>query len=82
LRQTIRDVFNENDFLIKSSQKSGKESMDLMWTYPEIFKRFFWHFYGININEYFRNTEEEYQKDAERDLFRYVQKLKENSELN
>jgi len=74
LRQTIRECFNEDDKTTLSTEKTGGSSMDCLFTYPEIFERFFWHFYGINISEYLRGIKPEYQDQARKDMYRYIQK--------
>ena len=82
LKQTIRDIFNENDKIEEEAKKSGKETMDLIFTYPEIFERFFWHYYGINLHEYLRHMPQNDQKKARLDLYKYVQeKLRKDMEL-
>ena len=85
LRQTIRDVFNENDKIMEDCEKSGKKTWDAMATYPEIFDRFFWHFYGINLPEYYKSVGIETPEDikkATKDLYKYVQeKLRKDGEL-
>jgi hypothetical protein len=80
LRQTIRDVFEENDKI------TNKESMDRLFSYPEIMSRFFWQYYGINLREYFNEAdgakEGKESKKQEEDLFKYVQeKLRKDREL-
>lgn len=60
--------------------------MDKFVEYAEIFQRFFWHYYGIDLNEYYLNQKEidDYEgfKKQEKDLFAYVQeKLRKEREL-
>lgn len=82
LRKTIRDVFNQNERIIKDSKKSGKKSMDVMFAYPEIFSRFFSQLYGIDLHAYYKNIKPEDSKKATRDLYEYVQeKLRKDKEL-
>jgi hypothetical protein len=82
LRQTIRECFDENDRTEQWEKETGKESMDYLWTYPEIFERFFLHYYGVNVSEYLRGINPEYQQQAKKDLYRYVQeKLRKDREL-
>jgi len=77
LRQTIREIFKKNDML----SKKGID-MNRTFTYPEIFQSFFWHYYGINLNEYFKNYKwTEQDEKATKDLYRYVQKLRKDREL-
>ena len=82
LKQTIRECFDENDKIAISKDQTGKSNMDSLWTYPEIFERFFWHFYGINVSEYIRGIKPECQDQAQNDMYKYVQeKLRKNREL-
>ena len=56
--------------------------MELLFTYPEIFERFFWHYYGVNICEYLNGIKKEYQKQAKKDLYKFLQeKLRKDREL-
>lgn len=82
LRQTIRECFDENDRIEQIDKETGKESMDYLFTYPEIFERFFLHYYGVNVSEYLRGIKPEYQKQAKRDLYKYLQeKLRKDREI-
>jgi hypothetical protein len=75
LRQTIRDV-------LKGNNKVKSESMDRIFTYPEIFERFFFHYYGINLSEYYKNIKEKDFEKSRNDLYKYVQeKLRKDREL-
>ncbi|MFH1200843.1 MAG: hypothetical protein V1484_00735 [bacterium] len=59
--------------------------MDNTFAFREIFDRFFWHFYRINLPEYYKNKDIKTQEDmekAEKDLYRCVQeKLHKDREL-
>lgn len=89
LKQTVRDCLSEQNKIDESFKKTKKEHMDNLWTIPEVIIRFYWHYYGINLVEYFKNTEfiedsnesAEQLKKQQKDLFEYIKKLREDREL-
>jgi hypothetical protein len=81
LKQTIRDVFNENDEIVKAQSNSDKSTLDAMWTYQEIFDRFFLHFYGVNRINYLNGVEPEKLDKASHDFYEYIKMVREKREL-
>ena len=80
LRQSIQKCFDKNEALEQIEE--NKESMDYLFTFPEIIERFFFHYYGVNYYEYFRSINIKYRKEAMRGLCEYIQeKLRKEMEL-
>ncbi len=63
-------------------EKETKEEWVYFNVEKEIMTRFFWHYYGINLEEYSNLIKTEYKKDALKDLLKYVQeKIRKDTEL-
>jgi len=82
LRQLARECIDEDIKDDKFIEESGRENMDGILVSTEIIKRFFWHYYGVNLNEYFMGAKKEDLAKTRRDLYKYVQeKLRPEKEL-
>lgn len=82
IRKEIIDCIEENNKSKENFLKSRKRNLDYLQLQKEVFYRFFLHYYGINIQEYFDFTKKEYHGDALKDLFKYIQKkLRKDKEL-
>ena len=85
LRQTVRDVLKGNDQILNGDIKSGKGILSLTGGSFEVIRRFFWHFYGINLDDHESSDKslsiEDRIKQRE-DLYKYIQeKLRKDTEL-
>ena len=82
IRKEIIDCIEENNKSKENFLRSRKRNLDYLQLQKEVFYRFFLHYYGINIQEYFDFTKKEYHGDALKDLFKYIQeKLRKDKEL-
>ena len=85
LRQSVRDVLKNNDEIKAGDIKSGKGMFSLTEGSFEVIRQFFWHYYGINIDDYESSDKslsiEDRIKQRE-DLYRYIQeKIRKDTEL-
>lgn len=82
LRQVIKECLDEDDRTERIEKETGAVSMDVIFTHPEIFKRFFINYYGINITQCLGDVKPEHYQQAKRDLYEYIQeKLRKDGEL-
>lgn len=66
LRQVIDEVFKANREI--DDDPDSTDSMEYLFTYPEVIRRFFWNYYAINIDQV-RDS----MKMTEKELYQYIQ---------
>ena len=84
LRQVINECFEENNKAEKFEKETDKESMDYLFTFPEILERFFGGYYGIKFHEFIRDAEKKgtTRRELRKKLFVYIQtKLRKDKEM-
>lgn len=85
LRQTVRDVLENNDQIKDGDIESGKGMLSMTQGSFEVIRRFLWHYHGIDI-DYYENSDKSLSIDDDikqrKDLYRYIQeKIRKDREL-